>query len=118
MLSEAIKPLLNNTSIIGYDTKVKNAFNIARKLIKFLNKKSGIFSFYFKLLDEIKSKIDDKEANQDITWLEQVFFGIPSIKNSIHNELRENTEPGTFNYDKFKMVYGNINLAIKLLAKL
>lgn len=74
-------------------------------------------------LKEMTKQVGEMKKNDDVQGLEELFFGFNSLKNEMHNALREfkrKTDKGErdyFNEDKMNSVWGDIGLAIDMLGR-
>lgn len=99
--------------------KLQPIFREALMICKYLGSdylfmKMGVF----KMMQDAPKTIRELQKNNDLQGLREYIFGFHGVKNVMHTELKKMNVPGSWQIDDAKAIWGDVELAIDLLAKL
>ena len=99
--------------------KLRPIFQEALSVCKYLGSEYVFFKFGIsKLIKQAPSVIRDLQKDNDLQGLREFIFGFHGVKNVLHTNLKEMNKQGSWQIDDAKAIWGDVDLAIDLLAKL
>ena len=117
-LSSEFRPLENKEAQTITKSQVDKVFKRASTLLRFISLNLLNIEVDYDMVKSAMIELDARWSNSDVKWVEQVFFGMPSIKNSIHMGMRQAINPKSGYHGDAIAVWGDLDLAIKMLGGL